>query len=313
MKVTPVALHSSSAPQVITPAAPIKVRTLATPDAPQPVINVEPVTPPADPIPPVDPVNSPVLDANKAQPSEETKPLSPQMAALAKQRRALQVKERELQEREKAFQASASKKDSWIDPAQLKEKPLSVLLQNGVTYNQLTEALLSGQGDVNPEIADLKASIQALQDGFTKTMAEKDAQAERQALDEMRREATFLATQGDDFEMIRETGSISDVVSLIEKTYRQSGEILDVKEAMGLVEAELVSEAMKIANIKKMQAKLQPPPPPPPPVVETPPPAEPVKQQTQAMRTIINRDSSNSNVMTAKQRAIAAFTGQLRR
>jgi hypothetical protein len=234
------------------------------------------------------------------------------MAALARQRRALQVKERELQEREKAFQATSSTKDTWIDPSQLKSKPLSVLLQNGVTYDQLTEALLAEQSGVNPEIAELKAQMEAMKAEVHKTMADKDSQAEQQVLAEMTKEATFLATQGDDFEMVRETRSVPTVMSLIEKTYRQTGEVLDVSEAMGLVEDELIKDALKIANIKKVQAKFQPPAPPPAPVVEAPAPQQ-QQQPSPIMRTILNRDSSNSNVMTAKQRAIAAFTGTLKR
>lgn len=300
-----------SAPQAIPQAPPIQIKTNATPGVPAPVVPEEQaVTPPAPEAAPAAP--SPLSDTNETQPSEETRPLSPQMAALARQRRALQVKERELQEREKAFQATSSTKDTWIDPSQLKSKPLSVLLQNGVTYDQLTEALLAEQSGVNPEIAELKAQMEAMKAEVHKTMADKDSQAEQQVLAEMTKEATFLATQGDDFEMVRETRSVPTVMSLIEKTYRQTGEVLDVSEAMGLVEDELIKDALKIANIKKVQAKFQPPAPPPAPVVEAPAPQQ-QQQPSPIMRTILNRDSSNSNVMTAKQRAIAAFTGTLKR
>src|ERR1700722_3303036 len=55
--------------------------------------------------------------------AEETKPLSPQFAALAKQKRSLQIKERELAEREKAL--SGQHRPDLM--AQLEADPLSVL------------------------------------------------------------------------------------------------------------------------------------------------------------------------------------------
>jgi hypothetical protein len=318
MKVVPM-MAPSSAPSSVPQAPAIKIATNATPGPAVPVAppsaeEPAPAAPQAESAPAAEPT-SPVSDVAEAQPSEETKPLSPQMAALAKQRRALQVKERELAEKEKALQAASSTKDTWIDPALLKSKPLSVLLNNGVTYDQLTEALLAEQSGAHPEIAELKAELQAaMKAEVQKTLADKDAQAEKQVLAEMTKEATFLAAQGDDFEMVRATSSVPSVISLIERTYRETGEVLDVKEAMSLVENELINDALKMASIKKVQAKIQPPAPPPAPPVAPPAPEVPAQQkQQQAIRTILNKDSSNSNVMTAKQRAIAAFTGTLKR
>jgi hypothetical protein len=227
---------------------------------------------------------------------EETRPLSPQFAALAKQRRALQVKERELAEREKAMTGQAQ---PGLDMAQLKANPLSVLEQAGVTYDQLTEAILANQNGITPEIValknELKAEIKAIKDGVDG----QNTQAEKQVLAEMQREATRLASAGDEYEMVRETRSIPDVMKLIERTYREQGEVLDVAEAMQLVEDELIKESMRIAQIKKVQSRLAPPPPPPQP-----------QNNQRPTRTLTNRDTSRA-VMSAKARAVAAFNGTL--
>ena len=58
---------------------------------------------------------------------EDTLPLSPQFAALAKQRRALKAKEREIADREKALESSVSSGTAEDLVARLKSQPLSVL------------------------------------------------------------------------------------------------------------------------------------------------------------------------------------------
>lgn len=231
---------------------------------------------------------------------EATQPLSPQFAALARQRRALQVKERELADREKALSSQSPAQGDGIDLARLKSEPLSVLLENGVTYDQLTEAILANQEGSGPELQALKAELAALKEGVDKRFTDKDTQAEQAVLAEMTKEATKLVAEGDAFELVRETGSIPQVMELIEKTYRKTGEVLDVQEALQLVEDELITESLKLAALKKVQGRLQPEPPPAP------------QPQQRQMRTLTNRDTA-AVPMSRKERALLAFTGQLKK
>lgn len=253
---------------------------------------------------PTAPIEAPAL-SNPAPTSdvvepvtEETKPLSPQFAALARQKRALQ-QERQALDREKAEIAQA--KTGGVDLARLKSDPLGVLLENGVGYDQLTEAVLANQNGYNPEIAALKAELAALKGEVKDTFTEKEAQAEQAALAEMRREASSLIAQGDDFELVRETGSLPDVMKLIERTYREHGEVLDVREALSLVEEELIKDSLKLANLKKVQSKFAPALPVPQP-----------QQQQRQMRTLTNRDNA-SVPMSRRARALVAFAGELKR
>lgn len=230
---------------------------------------------------------------------EATQPLSPQLALLAKQRRALQVKEREIATREKALREQQTGSAS-IDVARLKADPLGLLLENGVTYDQLAEAITRGQG--NPEIYAMKAKLEALEKGVEEKFTQKEQLAEQQVLAEMRREADMLVRSGNEFELIREFRGVPSVMDLIERTYRKSGEVLGVQEACNLVENELFKDAQRIAKAQKLQSQ-QP---------------NPVAQQMQTqqrqtgMRTLTNRDTA-SVPMSAKQRAIAAFYGTLKR
>jgi hypothetical protein len=230
---------------------------------------------------------------------EDTKPLSPQFAALAKQRRALQVKERELAAQQAALKSDAPRTDAPDYLSRLKAQPLSVLQEAGVTYEQLTEAILNSQ-NVNPEIQALQDKIKSLEEGFENKFKERDTQSEQQVLAEMRKEALELASQGDDFEAVRKTNAIPHVMTLIERTYRQTGEVLDVKEAMSLVEDEIVNDGLKrLGDINKIKSALAPKPVPP-------------QQQQRQMRTLTNRDTATPP-MSVKARAIAAMNGTLKR
>lgn len=231
---------------------------------------------------------------------EATQPLSPQFAALAKQKRALQVKEREIQDREKALAANAPTGDADL-VARIKSDPLSVLQEHGVTYDQLTEAILAGGSGMNPDIQALKDEIKALKEGVDKTFITKEEQAEEAALTEMLYEAESLAKDGDAFEMIRERNAYDRVLRLIHDTYKKTGRVLDVSEAMNKVEGALLDDAEKLARIKKVQSKLAPPA--TPPLQQQPP---------RQMRTLTARDSASTS-MSARQRAIAAFNGTLRK
>lgn len=249
---------------------------------------------------------SAISSSNEEAVIEATKPLSPQFAALAKQRRALDVRERAVLDREQALQNRPTTDGSNDLAAQLKSQPLRVLQEQGVLnpefYNSLTEFLVSGQSGINPEIQALKEEIKALKEGVDKNFVDRDTAAEQQVLSEMRREADSLAKEGDAFELVRETRSVPKVIDLIHRIYKKSGEVLDVSEAMQLVEEELLKENLKIANFKKIQSQFQAPQ------------QQPQIQQRQqpVMRTLTNRDTAQPP-LDRRQRAMMAALGTLKR
>lgn len=224
---------------------------------------------------------------------EATEPLSPQMAALAKQRRALQAKERELAEREKKLQEPRA---DAVDLFRLKTEPLSVLLEAGVTYDQLTEAILADQNGNSPELRKLQAKLAEMEEKVTQTFAERDRQAEQAALADMRKDADRLVREGDTYEMVRETGSVPLAINLIERTYRETGEVMDVTEALSLIEDELLERGTKLANLGKVRGKLAP--------------EHSTQSPQQRPVTLTNRDTAQVP-LSPKQRAMLAFKGQL--
>jgi hypothetical protein len=233
---------------------------------------------------------------------EDTKPLSPQFAALAKQKRALQLERAEFDKLKQQLVDQHQGITSATElVAKLKSNPLSVLQEHGVTYDQLTEAILSGQG-TDPEIQALKDKIAALEKGVDTKFQTREEQSEEAALTEMLYEAEALAKEGDAFEMIREGGSpaYDKVLRLIHTTYKKTGRVLDVSEAMGKIELQLLNDAEKFARIKKVQNKIAAPSP------------QSLQSQKPGMRTLTARDTA-SPISDKRARALAAFAGTLKR
>lgn len=228
---------------------------------------------------------------------EATQPLSPQLALLAKQRRALQ-REREAFEQEKAQPRSTG--TDMVDLARLKSEPLSVLLENGVTYDQLTEAIMNNQS--NSEINELKAKLEAIEKGVDEKFNQKSQDERKQVISEMTREAQQLVNLSDDFELVREMKSIPQVITLIERTYDDTGEILDVSEALRLVEEELFKDVQRMTGFKKIQQQMNP-------ITQQQVQNQAQQRQQGTMRTLTNRDTASIPV-SKKQRALAAFYGQ---
>lgn len=222
--------------------------------------------------------------------AEATAPLSPQLAAIAKQRRALQIKEQQIAEREKALSGPTRAELE----SRIKTQPLSVLQELGVTYDQLTQEILSAQDGTNPKIHELEAKLQAIEESVDKKLSEKDSNAERAVLTDMARNITRLSSEGDDFEMIRATNSQEEVLGRIYDHWLKTGEVFDEAEMMAKVEAELVEEAFNYAKMNKVQKKLTP--------------ASLQPQPTQGMRTLTNKDSA-SPAMDRRQRAMLAAAG----
>ncbi len=292
MKISPVAAPSNSVsaqgnmPSAVQSLRAMTMNTNATPGY---------IPPPTD-------ENLPISDTiEDGSTVEVTQPISPQFAALAKQRRALQVREQALIEREKRLESMPAEGE-YVPKSRLKSETLKVLQEAGALepdfYNQMTEYLLENQG--NPEINALKAEIDSLKKGVDQRFTDQVTQQEKQVLAEMQREASLLVTGDDNFELVRETRSIPKVMQLIERNYRETGEVLDVTEALQLVEDELFSRNQKIANLKKMQSLFNKP-------EQTPMP-----QPRTGMRTLTNQHTA-SVPMDRKARALAAALGTLKK
>jgi hypothetical protein len=189
---------------------------------------------------------------------------------------------------------------SGVDVARIKADPLGVLREAGVSYDDLTQAILGNpqaNAAVNPEIMELKEYISKLESKLDEKFSQRDTQAEQQVLNEIKREAQMIAEKSPEFEVVRATNSIPDVVELIHRNWKKTGEVMEVTEALALVEEDLIQQAEPLLKLNKIQGKFSPP-------VQ--------QQQERQMKTLTNRDGSMPG-MSRRDRAIAAANGQLKR
>ncbi len=192
---------------------------------------------------------------------------------------------------------------------------MNVLNELGVTYEQLTNLALNAPSpqDSAREAAfnKLQAEIKAIKEGQEadrKAYQDQQVNAYNQAINQIRSDVTQLVKSDSNYEMVKETNSIKDVVDLIEQTYKKDKVLLTVEQAAQEVEEYLIEEYSKIAKLGKIQKKLQP--------VATKP-AEPKKQQTidqsqkqsQPMKTLTHSISTPAK-LSARDRAILAFKGE---
>lgn len=272
------------------------------------------------------------LESDKAAevPPAKEDPLSTQYAVLARKEKALRAKvqsqdaaikarETALAEREAQIKAKEAEYESgYVSKDKLAKDPYNTLQELGISYDQLTEMALN-QPQMDPAVRahiqrleqKLEAEIKAAREQtekVTKGYEDNQKQAYQQALNQIRTEAKSLVESDPNFETIAATNSVDDVVELIEETFKADGVLLSVEEAAQAVEAHLEEEALKLARLKKIQAKLQPAP---TKTVEKQAEAKTESKQPQ-MKTLTNQIAA-TRPLTARERAILAMKGELKK
>lgn len=263
-------------------------------------------------------------------------PLSSQYAQLARKEKAIRMQAQQvkaqndaLAAREAAIKAKESEMtgDSYIPKERLAKDTLKVLQEAGLDYEQITQLMLNGPSPEAQQqasvIAKLEAKIAALEEGqtkVTKNFEDSQRNAYTQAISQIKTEAKHAVYTNPDYETIKETNSVNDVVDLIVQTFekgldaeRPKGTLLTVDEAAKLVEEHLYEEAFKLTNLKKIQKRLAES------KVAAATPQAPAGKQAESskdgvkqvtMKTLTNRDGS-ARKLTSSERAILAFKGEL--
>jgi hypothetical protein len=269
-------------------------------------------------------------EATKSQPKEE--PLSSQFAVLARKEKALRQKAQQLEAQSKAkeadflkqkaaWEADQAKKDAeyqskYIPKDRLTNDTINALLESGLTYDQITQAFLSQPNPQEAQLRDLQRKIDeraaatetSILDKINKQVQENQAAQVQQALHQMQQDTDLLLkSDPETYEAIIATGSRRDVVDLVKKTFDEDGILISVEDAAKEVEEYLIEEAAKLSQLKKIQRR------------NTPQPKAAVSQQTtqqtkqpQTLKTLSNAIGTPSGKLSAKERAILAFKGELK-
>ncbi len=225
--------------------------------------------------------------------AEATRPVSPELAQLAKDRRALQIEREQLAKEKEALKGQTA--EALIK--KLQTSPLSVLQEHGVTYEQLTNEILGQQQQ--PDLTKFEENILKKID---ERLAGKDTQQEESVYNFMKQNVDKMSFSSDKYKLIRESKSQGDVMELVKRTWNEKGEILDETEAMDLIEAELREDARRYAKSLGYIDPTQT-------AVEEPKAPSVPQAPKQGIKTLTNKDSARP-VMDRKKRAMAAFLGQ---
>lgn len=243
-----------------------------------------------------------------------TAPKQPQAhEVLERKERQLRKMQQELQQQRAALEAKAkSYETDYMPKSRLKEDPWSVLEEAGLDYDTLTQQLLSRPND--PVTKSLQAKLRAMEQRIQQDETAKQQAVQQQyevAKKQITNEAKLLVDSDPAFETVKASGAIDAVVDLIEETFNRDGILLDVKDAAQQVEDYLINEAIKLAGLSKVKAKLAPQA---PPVEEKPAAAPVVPTRQKNTLTITNRMQATTPSKASEKdriaRAMAAFKGE---
>lgn len=248
-------------------------------------------------------------------PAQNLKTEQPQDDIFAKREKHIRKLQMDLAKEREDFEGKRKQYETdYVPKSRLKEDPLSVLMDEGISYDQLSEMMLNNPGINDPTTRSLLNKIKSLEDkmGDSDRIRQEQQQAQyKKALEQLGSDVKSLVDKDDEFESIRQSQAYDAVVELIEQTYNSEGRLMTVAEASKEVENHLVEQAFKMTQWKKVQARLTP-------KVEQASPEEKkqvnTSEQKPAIRTLSNdMTQASSTRMTEKQRiakAIAAFNGQ---
>ena len=236
---------------------------------------------------------APAVETKQAVESTEKPQIDPQFASKFA---ALTRKEKAVREREAAIKAQQAeleslkkqleeqsgklKSDEGSLASRLKNEPLKVLSEMGLTFEDLSQIVLN-EGNPTPEMlikrtrqeleaatkSELEKTKQELEE-FKKSLLEKEKQAEEAKVNEAKTQYLTELTEfinetkndsGDDkYELIKSNDSVQLVYDVVEAYYEETGKILSMQEAADHVEAELEERAKSILELKKFKQASKP-------------------------------------------------------
>jgi hypothetical protein len=277
---------------------------------------------------PVEPTPAPETQATPmpAEPKKDPQ-ADKRIAHLMRQEKALRAQAAKLKAERDAFakeQQEARQAIEW--KTRLKSRDFDVLKDAGLTQEDLTSYLVNQPDPRDRTIRDLQAKLEALegnQNNFEKKMEEQVAENYKQALRTITSEAEIAAkADPQKYELVNANldDAIQAATMLVEETWKQTGRVIPVEDALNDVEEYYLDAFAKIAaSSTKIKSKLQPPAPPAPAAKTSPTssgkiPYSSTPRVPAAPRTLTHQQvpTTSQKPMSARERAIAAFKGELK-
>lgn len=252
-------------------------------------------------------------------------PISSQFAILARKEKALRAKsvaqEQAIKSREDALRAKEEAiklKESeyqtrYVPKDRIRNDLPSLLAEAGLSSEEIGELISNAPSaeevSRNSKFSSYDAKIKALEDKLeaaTKSVEDRDKRSYDQALNQISNDVKKLVAVDPTYELIHSTGSVGDVVKLIQSTFDTEGTLLDIEDACAQVENELLEDILKVSRLKKIQDKLSAGT---KPLATAPKASGAPLTQSQPMKTLTNATAA-VNKLGARERAIRRFKGE---
>lgn len=255
----------------------------------------------------------PSISQAQRQDQERFQALARREQALRQQARAFQKSQEEFKQAQaqlKAEQDSIAQAKTWKERITSPDRVMDVLTEAGYTTDQITGMLANQPGPQEQYIKQMQdkiAKLEEAQQASLKKYEDDQAANYQSAVKQLQANVNSVVEKNPEFETVKAYGAQKNVTKYIEEVYKEEGVLLDVEEAAKDVEELLLEQAIGVAKLKKVQSKLNPPKPQAPSQSATQ--AAPPKAPTP---TLTNKISASGKPMSAKERAIAAFKGELK-
>lgn len=212
-------------------------------------------------------------------PAKKEEPISSKFAALAKKEKAIVKRDQEIKAREATFaqrEAAIAEREARVKAFEtlVETNPLEAMEKYNVTYQKLTDMILSGKTTVEKKPEDpievAKKIAEDLRKEFTEKETAREAAAKKaqeeaaaqqkaeleKAYAQYRDEVNVFTKQNaDKYEMINIFDQQELVIDTVNGYYEKHNRVLSVQEACDMVEAYLDSEFQKAQKAKKFAGK----------------------------------------------------------
>lgn len=314
------AMEAFNAPPITSVATPEPTTTGQSPSVPGAVLDPANVDPPLP-----ESLTHEAPAAAAPDTDQEAARIASHYANLARKEKMLRMREARINQKLSQLTPTPTAPTPQFDPSkyvardELISNPFGVLNNLGLSYEQLTQKALEAPSAEDMEqrrqISALQAKLDALESAQTKTaqsFEENQNAARKQAELQIKQDVIRLLNTDPTFEVTRANRAHNEVVKLITTVYDKGmgydyprGTILDASEATLMVENELTERALRVAKLQKIQSRLN----------SNKSAQKP--QQTQAadtqntLRTLTNSVGTSSRKLSARDRALAAFRGEV--
>lgn len=233
-----------------------------------------------------------------AAPEESSGGLGKRFAELAKRQRELFEREKQIKE----LEGKLSPVQAAIEAA--KQNPLKLLEAAGISYEELTDYILSDGETVDNSKSPVEKKLEELELKLSaKEKAEQEA-AEKARMEAVEQQISAfkqsIKAASESYELVSTLEQQDLVYDVILSHHAESGEVLPIEEALRLTESYLEEQSKKILSVKKFSTQATSPKSPEQVVANSVPVPRPSSSSFTLSQSVVPAPASSASVSSEK-------------